>query len=176
MHDLDRDHVGLELAQAPRTYHALLDAATPKLLGKRTAGTRWTNREMLFHLLFGYLIVRRLLPLVRLVSALPRPVGRAFAAALNAGARPFHVVNYLGSVGGGRLLSPDRMGRWFDSSCAKLARRLGRETDAELARRMPFPTKWDPFFADQMSLLEVYHYPQQHFDFHRAQLTVDPPN
>jgi hypothetical protein len=176
MHGLDRDHVAAELAQAPRTYHALLDAATPELLRKPTAGTRWTNREMFFHLLFGYLIVRRLLPLVRLVSRLPRPVGRAFAAALNTGARPFHLVNYLGSVGGGRLLSPGRMGRWFDSSCTKLARRLARETDAELARRMPFPTKWDPFFADQMSLLEVYHYPQQHFDFHRRQLTIDLPS
>ena len=43
MHELDRDHVCLELAQAPRTYAALLDAATPELLRNRAARTRCTN-------------------------------------------------------------------------------------------------------------------------------------
>src|SRR6266545_1670621 len=67
MAELDRDQVHRELTQAPADYHALLEAATPDLLRRETNGTRWTNREMLFHLLLGYLIVRNLLPLVRLI-------------------------------------------------------------------------------------------------------------
>jgi len=38
---------------------------------------------------------------------------------------------------------------------------------------MHFPTRWDPFFTDVMTLRDVYRYPTQHFDFHRAQLTLD---
>jgi hypothetical protein len=38
---------------------------------------------------------------------------------------------------------------------------------------MPFPPRWDPFFTDHMTLLAVYHYPAQHYGFHRRQLTLD---
>jgi hypothetical protein len=29
---------------------------------------------------------------------------------------------------------------------------------------MHFPTQWDPFFSDYMTLADVYRYPGQHFD------------
>lgn len=37
---------------------------------------------------------------------------------------------------------------------------------------MRFPTRWDPFFHETMTLADVYHVPTQHFDFHRNQLTL----
>jgi hypothetical protein len=37
---------------------------------------------------------------------------------------------------------------------------------------MHFPVGWDPYFKDSMTLLEVYHYPTQHYDHHRRQLTL----
>ena len=37
---------------------------------------------------------------------------------------------------------------------------------------MHFPVGWDPYFKDMMTLGEVYHYGTQHFDHHRAQLTL----
>ena len=37
---------------------------------------------------------------------------------------------------------------------------------------MYFPVRWDLFFADTMSVADVYHYGTQHYDFHRAQLTL----
>jgi hypothetical protein len=52
-------------------------------------------------MLFGYLLLRNLLPLVKTMARLPRRVSRIFAAILNAGTRPFHVINYVGSLGGG---------------------------------------------------------------------------
>jgi len=171
--EVDRDGLLRELDQAPAAYRALLDDATPESLRRRTAGTRWTNREMLFHLLLGYGLIRVLLPLVAVIDRAPPRAGRAFAAVLNAGATPFHAVNYLGSVVGGRLLSTRRMARLFDRSCAALARRLRRQDAADLARSMPFPTRWDPFFTTSMSVWHVYHYAWQHFTFHRAQLTLD---
>lgn len=60
----------------------------------------------------------------------------------------------------------------FDRVIASLHRRLDAETDAALGRVMHFPTRWDPFFTDRMSLANVYHYGTQHCDFHARQLTL----
>ena len=38
---------------------------------------------------------------------------------------------------------------------------------------MAYPVSWDPFFRDTMTLEDVYHFPTQHFEFHRGQLTLD---
>ena len=46
-------------------------------------------------MLLGYGLLRSLLPLVRTLGRLPDGFSRAFAGALNAATRPFHVVNYL---------------------------------------------------------------------------------
>lgn len=178
MVELNRDQIHKELLDTPADFRRLIDAAVanPAQLGQRTNGTRWTNREMLFHLLFGYLVVVALLPLASLITRLPRWVGRGFSAMLDFTTPLFHVVNYAGSVGGGNVLSLPAMARMFDRSCALLARRLDRATDATLARWMPYPKRWDPFFTDHMSMLDLYHYPLQHYGWHYRQLTLDLPN
>ncbi len=171
---MDRTEIHQELARVRADFAGLLAQPDPEALRRRTDGTRWSNREMLFHLLFGYLVTRALLWLVRLFSRLPRWFGRGFAATLNAGTVPFHLVNYLGSVAGGRVLSLALMGRLFDHTCRWLGRRLDQESEAALGRAMLFPTRWDPYFQPQMTLLDVYHYPTLHYDHHRAQLTLPP--
>ena len=42
-------------------FHELLNGATPADLKGLTDGTKWTNEQLLFHMLFGYLLVRALL-------------------------------------------------------------------------------------------------------------------
>jgi hypothetical protein len=59
-------------------------------------GARWTNEQLLFHMVFGYMVVQRLRVLVRLFGRLPEAPSRAFARTLNAGAKPFHRINYYG--------------------------------------------------------------------------------
>ena len=88
--------------------------AGPEDLRRRSAGTRWTNEQLLFHMVFGFLVVRTLLPLVRLMGRLPAPVGTGFAALLDSARRPFHVVNYWGSRVGARVFDATRMGRLCD--------------------------------------------------------------
>ena len=171
----DRRAIFDELEQATVTFRRLAADMMPEDLERRTDGTRWTNREMLFHMLFGYFLVRTLIPLVKGFSRLPRPFSAVFAAVLNAGTRPFHPINYVGSWAGGRLLSPAFMQRRFARVCRQLARQLADETDRSLARGMCFPTGWDPFFKPYMTLRDVYHYPTQHFEFHRQQLALGGP-
>jgi len=153
--------------------HQLVAHATAAGLRRRTDGTRWTNGQLLWHMVFGYLVVRRLLPGVHVFGRLPDGYSRRFAAALNAGTRLFHVINYLGGCGGALVFHGPRLTRLFDRTVALLHRRLDAETEESLGRRMHFPIRWDPFFADTMTVFDVYHYGTQHYDFHRAQLTLD---
>lgn len=60
-------------------------------------------------MLFGYILARPLLILMRVFARRPNGVRRAFAAVLNAATGPFHVVNRLGHVGAAGLLGPRRM-------------------------------------------------------------------
>jgi hypothetical protein len=162
----EMDDVRLQLGR-------LLAGADPAGLRRPSNGTRWTNEQLLFHMVFGYLVVRTLIPLVHLVSRLPRPVGRGFARLLDAGRRPFHVVNYWGSCAASRVFDHSRMERLLDRTVAALQRRLRGESETALHRGMPFPTSWDPYFTRFMTLGEVYRYPTRHFEHHRRQLTLD---
>ncbi|MEV5491505.1 DinB family protein [Streptomyces bobili] len=161
-----------ELERARTTFHRLLDSATDADLRRGTEGTRWTNGQLLFHMLFGYILMRPLLVLLRVFGRLPRSTSRAFARVLNAATEPFDVVNYLGPLGGARVLGRRGMGALFDRVIAWLHHRLDAEKEADLALVMHYPTRWDPFFQDVMTIADLYRYPTQHFDFHRRQLTL----
>jgi hypothetical protein len=149
-----------------------LASASDADLRRTSAGTRWTNEELLFHMVFGYMVVQALLPLVRIFGVLPAPLSRGFAWMLNAGTAPFDVVNYLGSTAAARVYNRRRMAAKLRRVTRSLERRMRRETAAAMARGMSFPDRWDPFFTPWMSLAEVYAYPIEHFDFHATQLRL----
>jgi hypothetical protein len=161
-----------EMERVRIDFHHLLDRATADELRAASNGTRWTNEQLLFHMLFGYLLVHNLLILVKVLSRLPRPVSKAFAATLNAATRPFHVVNYLGSLGGGRVLGRPGMRRLMDLVVRRLQRFVTDAGEDALNRGMHFPVGWDPYFRDYMTRREIFHYPTQHYDHHRRQLTL----
>jgi len=162
-----------EMEQARREFADLVAGASVQDLRRRSNGTRWSNRQLLFHMVFGYLVVLRLLPLVRFFGRLPDRYGRRFAAVLDALTPPYHVVNYLGSVGGGQVLTPSTMVWLLNRTVAALQRRLAAEQEAALGRSMHFPTRWDPYFQEKMTLADVYHFGTQHFHHHARQLTLD---
>lgn len=164
-----------EMERARATIQTLIATASRADLRRRTQSTRWTNQQMLFHMVFGYMIELRLLPLVRFFGRLPDWCSRAFSGVLNAGTRPFHVINYLGSCGGAMVFHGPRLTRLCDRTIDALHRRLDNETDQTLVRVMYFPVDWDPYFRDTMSLLDVYHYGTQHFEHHVRQLTLRTP-
>jgi hypothetical protein len=158
-------------ARARSELSELLADATPDQLRRRSIGTRWTNEQLLFHLVFGYMVAQALIPVVRVVSRLPLPIGRGFAALLNAGTVPFDFVNYWGSVFAATWFNHRRMAAKFDRVLESLASSLRAAPASRLRRTMPFPDRWDPFFNTEMSLAELYAYPTKHFDFHRRQLS-----
>lgn len=78
-------------------------------LRRHSAGTRWKNGELLFHMVFGYMVVRHLLPLVKFFGPLPPWLNTAFARVLNAGTGPSDWVTYFGSRVTSRVYNRDRM-------------------------------------------------------------------
>ncbi|BBY45704.1 DinB family protein [Mycolicibacterium celeriflavum] len=168
---MDRDGIAADLERARVRFHELLAAAGPDDWRSLTRETRWTNEQLLFHMVFGYMVVQRLLPLVRVMGRLPDRISATFARLLNAATTPFHHINYYGSCAAALVYNRHRMGAKLDRVIASLQRRLARETDDALSYGMHFPRRWDPFFSDYMTLEDVYRYPGRHFDFHARQLT-----
>ena len=123
-------------------------------------------------MMFGYMVVQRLLSLVQVFGRLPDAASRVFAGILNGATTPFDVVNYSGSCAAALVYNRRRMGARMDRVIAALQRKLARESDESLRRGMHFPTRWDPFFKEYMALEDVYRYPGRHFDFHERQLTL----
>jgi hypothetical protein len=167
---MDRAEISDEMQRALAEFYELISGVTAEDLRRRSNGTRWTNRQLLFHMVFGYIIVRTLMPLVHALGRFGH--SRGFAATLNATRGPFRLVNYLGSCGGGQILSTRAMAALLDRTINVLQRRLTSESDASLALAMHFPTAWDPYFKPIMTVPDVYHFGTQHFDHHRRQLNL----
>ena len=172
---VDRGALAGDLERARTDFHKLLTAVGDEDWIKPTSGTRWTNEQLLFHMVFGYMVAKRLLILVRLLGRLPDRVSRSYARTLNAATTPFHAINYYGTCMAATVYSRKHMGAKMDRVIASLQRSLVREHDAALRRRMHFPIRWDPYFRDSMTLADVYRYPGQHYDHHRRQLTLVKP-
>lgn len=170
---MDKQTVHEEMQRAQSDFHRFISDADVADLRRPSEGTRWNNRQLLFHMLLGFLVVRVLLVLVDVFGRLPASVSRGFAKLLNAGTVPFDAVNYAGARVAGTVLRTKQMTALFDWVVAALGRRLDRETEAALARGMHYPTRWDPFFRDYMTMADVYRFPTQHFEFHARQLTLE---
>jgi hypothetical protein len=169
---MERREIHEELDRVCADFIRVIDHAPVAEMRQPSDGTNWTNEQLLFHMLFGYLLVRNLLPIVRSFSRLPEGASARFASTLNAGTGPFHHVNYVGSLGGARVLGYPGMQRLMRRVIRDLHRSHNRRTDDELKRGMHFPVGWDPYFQDFMTLREVYHYPSQHYQHHRRQLSL----
>lgn len=167
-----KDDVDAELERARASFHQLLDAMSPNLRRQRSNGTKWSNEELLFHMMFGYMILWSLIWIVKIFGRMPIKVSVIFATVLNIFTGPFNTANYLGSRFGAKIFRHDRMGAKFDRVVKSLHHRLAAESADALRRQMCFPVRWDPFFKERMTLADVYHYPTQHYEFHRRQLSV----
>ena len=72
--DIDAD-----LERVAADFHDLLDSATTVELRAHTNDTKWNNRQLLFHMLFGFLLTRALLVLAKVFGRLPHAASRKTA-------------------------------------------------------------------------------------------------
>lgn len=169
---IDRGALAADLDRVRIDFHQLLGLVEDDEWTKATAGTRWTNEQLLFHMVFGYMVVRRLLVLVRLFGLIPDRVSKTFARILDASTPPFHLINFYGSCGASLVYNRRRIGGKMNRVIDKLQRSLAGERDDAFERGMHYPVRWDPYFREYMTLADIYRYPGQHYDHHRRQLTI----
>lgn len=153
-------------------FDTLVRAASPLELAAPTSGTRWTNRELLFHMWFGQRITRVFVPLSATFSRLPASVSGRYAQMLTRASRPYEWINYAGGVVGGRVVSADRVRRWMHTDTEAILGWADQATDGELDRGMSVPSGWDPYFTSWMSRRDVLDWAPKHYQHHRAQLTL----
>ena len=122
-----RNAIVEELGRVQADFHQLAATTTPEELHRRSNGTRWSNRQLLFHMVFGH-VVRTLLPLVHALG--PSRTQQRVRCHPQRRRRPFHLINYLGSCGGGQLLTTRAQAALLDRTIDALQRKLAAETDA----------------------------------------------
>jgi hypothetical protein len=126
---LDRAAVRAEMEQARLEFRRLSEHATAADLRKPSDGTRWTNEQLLFHML-------------------PDSASKTFARLLDSARRPFDLINYLSSCAGARIIPARCRTRMLDRTIAALQRHMAQETATALSRGMHYPATWDRFFAE----------------------------
>jgi hypothetical protein len=170
---IDRVALATDLERARADFHHVMSLVNDDEWDKPTSRTRWTNEELLFHMVFGYIFVQRgLLRLVRIFGRLPDWISRWYMAVLNAATAPFDRINFYGTRAAAVVYNRKRMAAELDRVIDALQRSLAREDDGALQRGMHFPARWDPYFRDYMTLADVYQYMGEHYDHHRRQLTL----
>jgi hypothetical protein len=157
---------------ANQDFRRLVDQAGTADLQRRSGGTKLTNQQLLFHMFFGYQIVRALLPLVRLYGRLSGRASTTMAWLLDSALGPFHVINYLGSCAGARIMPCAHLPGMLERVNAAFLRRLQQETETDLGRGMHFPRTWNPYFTDCITLADFYRYPTRHYQHRRQRLTL----
>ena len=127
---VNRAALAEDLERARGELHRLLaDADRKDAWTKPTRGTRWTNEQLLFHMVFGYMVVQRLLLLVRVLGRFPDGVSRTYARLLDGATRPFDLINFYGSRAAALVYNRHRMGTKMNRVIASLQRSLARSTD-----------------------------------------------
>ncbi len=173
--DEKKEKIRAELEATRRTFHALLVILTEPDLRKRSQNPGWTNGEILAHMLFGLIILRALLPIVRCWGRFPKAASKPFAQLLNAFTVPFNGINAQGARLQARLFTFPRIGKLFDQVYAAVTQQLNAIEGDEWNRGMYYPTHWDPNFGDFMTVEDLFHYTNHHFNFHAKQIAVEIP-
>jgi hypothetical protein len=159
------------LIRARSDFHQLLDSLSEDDLKRQSKNEGWKNREILFHMVFGFQLILVLGPMLRFWSRLPDRYSKMFANALNFSTGPFNWINGMAPRVGGRIFTGRRLRRRFESIHRSLIRLVDSIDEHELDAGMHYPDKWDPLFDDYMTLEKLFSYPIRHFEFHVGQLS-----
>jgi hypothetical protein len=161
-----------DLAWIRYDFDRVVEDARARDLDRVSDGTRWTNRELLFHMWFGQRLTRALVILMAVTSRLPLGFGTVFARALTSATTPYNWINYIGAVGGARTAGLGRAQRWMNADTEWLLRWAAGASERDAHRGMAVPVTWDPYFGPWMSRADVLAWAPKHYRHHRAQLTL----
>jgi hypothetical protein len=159
----------LELARVE--FHALIDSVSEQAWADRSHNPAWTNGQVLFHILLGFILVRPLADLLILFGRLPAGCSKVFAGILNLATPLFNRINAIGPRIGAGWLGRAGIIRRFDQVQGGLLTRVDRFQPRHWNLTMRYPTRWDPpRFRTLMGLEDLFRYPVAHLRHHSVQL------
>lgn len=170
------DPIRKDLMWIAEDFSRILAAAEPDGLDAATDGTRWTNRQLLFHMLLGQEITRTFIPMIGGFSRLPPSASKVWSAVLGSVSGPYNWVNWAGAVAGARVLSLGRMRRMMDTATSRIVAWYDHADDRGLSRGMSVPPSWDPYFLPWMDRRDLLGWAPKHYRHHRRQLTLPLPS
>ncbi|HEX6728466.1 MAG TPA: DinB family protein [Pyrinomonadaceae bacterium] len=165
-----RARLRAELEAGREEFHSMADAISEPGWNESSNNPGWTNGQVLFHILLGFILVLPLSWLLIFFGHLPRVCGKAFAAILNFSTPLFHWINKIGPRAAARVLGRNGVIRMFGQVHRAILIRLERVRSSQWALSMHFPTRWDPRFRADMRLEDLFFYPVAHLRHHSAQL------
>ncbi|MFF2028708.1 DinB family protein [Arthrobacter sp. NPDC058192] len=158
----ENDQVRADLLWIAADFREIIESAPADELDLPSAGTRWTNRQLLFHLVLGQNIALAGMPLLGLFSRLPSSASRNWSRVLDACTGPYNWVNWAGSAAAGQVLKPEGMVRMMDRTTRTIVRWYGRADNEALSRGMTMPTSWDPYFESWMDRRAILGWAPKH--------------
>lgn len=162
-----------DLEAARGEFHVMAASISEKAWTGPSHNPGWTNGQLLFHVLLGFILVLPLASFLVFFGHLPALCSRIFAWILNFSTPLFNRVNAAGPRVGARLLGRAGVIREFNRVHGAILTRLERVHSREWALAMHYPTRWDPSFRSAMHLEELFRYPITHLRHHQAQLWVN---
>ncbi|MEO5315175.1 DinB family protein [Pseudarthrobacter sp. CC12] len=168
----ENDPVKAELLWTAADFRSIVLRALADELDLPSSGTRWTNRQLLFHMVLGQNIALLGIPLLGLFSRLPPAASRNWSRLLEACLGPYNWVTWAGSAAAGQVLKPQSMLRMMDRTTGTIVNWYDRADEEALERGMTMPLSWDPYFASWMNRRAILGWAPKHYRHHRKQLTL----
>ena len=167
---IPRARLRADLVAARLEFRAMVNAVSDRAWAEPSLNPGWSNGQLLFHVLFGFILVLPLSRLLVFFGHLPDVCSRSFAGALNLSTQVVNRINVLGPRIGARLLDRATIMNKFDHVHGAVVARLDRARARDWTLTMRYPTRWDPRFHTQMRLADLFQYPVDHLRHHRSQL------
>jgi len=167
-----RAHLRSELEAARLEFRDMVASTAGQSWATPSHNPGWTNGQLLFHVLLGFILVLPLAGILVFFGHLPAACSRSFAAILNFSTPLFNRLNAVGPRSGARLLGQEGLITKFDQVHRAILERLEHVRPADWALAMHYPTRWDTRFKTPMRLEDLFRYPVDHLRHHRRQLRV----
>jgi hypothetical protein len=166
------DAIRDDLVWVATDFASLLRSAQADELDAPSVGTRWTNRQLLFHMLLGQRITRMVIVVMGGFSRLPPEASKGFSRVLAVFSRPYNELNWFGGVVGGRINSSASMRRQMDRVTSSILNWYDHADTQALHRGMAVPSSWDPYFTPWMDRADLLRWAPKHYGHHRGQLSL----
>ena len=167
-----RERARAELEFAHCRFHALLDSLSEAEWAAPSRNPAWTNGQLVYHILFAFILVPSLFWMIKFWSRLPTRYSRGFAQVLNFTTPVFNRINALGPRGQAFVFGRKRAGAIFDRIHRSILKKVDSLHGGHWSDGMHYPRRWDPTFGDFMTFEDLFKYPPAHFEHHLGQLSA----